>query len=162
MRPIEAAAARWAVRRAWGRWAATIGLLALGVCANAGTLTRAQVEAMFPPPLLLGERHADLPVWPIYRRSGSGPELQHQVFETVDLEPVSGYSGKPINLIVVIDAEGRFETTRLVSHFEPIFRSEASTAVLGEFASQYQGLKVNHNVQVLGAKAQRSASVHAA
>lgn len=155
VRPFEA----WALRPvAWRSlaWILAFGCWLFAVTAHAGTLTRPQVEAMFPPPLLVGERHADLPVWPIYRRSGSGPELQHQVFETIDLEPVSGYSGKPINLIVVIDAEGRFESTRLVSHFEPIFRSEAGTAVLGEFASQYQGLTVNHNVQVLGAKAQRS------
>jgi len=130
--------------------------------AHAGTLTRAQVEAMFPPPLLVGEKSTDLPVWPVFRRSGSGPELQHQVFETIDLEPVSGYGGKPLNLLVVLDHEGRFETTRLLAHTEPIFRSEAGTAVLNEFASQYQGLTVNHSVQVLGAKAQRTVSANGA
>ena len=158
MRPFRAGAARGAAWLCW-QWAlCALGLLAPLLVARAGTLTRAQVEAMFPPPLLVGERHADLPVWPVYRRAGSGPELQHQVFETIDLEPVGGYSGKPINLVVVIDAEGRFETVRLMSHFEPIFRSKAGTATLDEFASQYQGLTVNHNVQVLGAKAQRSVS----
>jgi transcriptional regulator of nitric oxide reductase len=136
-------------------WAAAPG-------AHAGTLDKAQVEAMFPPPLLVGEMGTDVPVWPIYRRSGSGPELQHHVFETVDLEPAPGYSGKPINLLVVLDADGHFSAARIVSHLEPIFRSEQGTRTLNEFAAQYQGLTVNHNVQVLTAKAQRQVGAHSA
>ncbi|MFO1220656.1 MAG: 4Fe-4S binding protein [Burkholderiaceae bacterium] len=157
MRPFGAWAARGVA------WVMGFGLaMGVALAVQAGTLTKPQVEALFPPPLLVGEKDADLPVWPVYRRSGSGPVLQHQVFETIDLEPAPGYSGKPINLLVVLDADGQFTAARLVSHFEPIFRSEAGTAVLNEFAAQYQGLTVNHNVQVLTAKAQRNVGAHSA
>jgi NosR/NirI family transcriptional regulator, nitrous oxide reductase regulator len=121
----------------------------------AGTLSKADVEALFPPPQLVGEKLAHLPVWPVFVRTGQGPVLQNHVFETVDLEPVAGYGGKPINLLVVMDRDGAFVMTRLISHTEPIFRSVEGTALLDRFGQQYQGLSVNHQIQVLGYKAQR-------
>lgn len=123
--------------------------------AGAGELDRAAVEAMFPPPLVVGEKGAELPVWPVYRRAGAALELQAQVFETVDLEPVAGYGGKPTNLLVVMDRDGSFREVRLLSHAEPIFKSPKGTATLAAFAAQYQGLTLNHDIQVLGPKAQR-------
>ncbi len=123
--------------------------------ARAGTLDKLAVEAMFPPPWLVGEKLSHLPVWPVYTRNGQTPELQNYVFETVDLEPVAGYGGKPINVLVVMDRDGAFVTSRLLSHMEPIFRSETGTETLNRFTHQYQGVTVNHQVQVLGAKAQR-------
>ncbi len=123
--------------------------------AAAGTLDKAAIEAMFPPPWLVGERLAHLPVWPVYTRNGQTPVLQNYVFETVDLEPVAGYGGKPINVLVVMDRDGAFVTSRLLAHMEPIFRSESGTAVLGRFTAQYQGVTVHHQIQVLTPKAER-------
>ena len=130
----------------------------LAGAARAGTLTRPAVEAMFPPPLIVGEKMGHVPVWPIFRRAGATPEIQSYVFETLDLEAVAGYGGKPLNLIVVMDRDGTFVQTRLLTHSEPIFRSEKGTTVLAEFAAQYQGLTVQHEIQVLTPKAQRQVS----
>ena len=113
---------------------------------------------MFPPPLIVGEKMGHVPVWPIFRRTGATPEIQSYVFETLDLEAVAGYGGKPLNLIVVMDRDGTFVQTRLLTHSEPIFRSEKGTTVLAEFAAQYQGLTVQHEIQVLIRKAQRQVS----
>jgi NosR/NirI family transcriptional regulator, nitrous oxide reductase regulator len=136
--------------------ASAIGLLVSWLGAvQAGTLDKAQVEAMFPPPWLVGEKLAHLSVWPVYTRNGQTPVLQNYVFETVDLEPVAGYGGKPINVLVVLDRDGAFVTSRLLSHMEPIFRSDSGTAVLGRFTAQYQGVTVNHQIQVLTPKAER-------
>jgi NosR/NirI family transcriptional regulator, nitrous oxide reductase regulator len=132
-----------------------LALTLLAPPAQAGTLTKADVEALFPPPQLVGEKLAHLPVWPVFVRTGQGPVLQNHVFETVDLEPVAGYGGKPVNLLVVMDRDGAFVMTRLLSHTEPIFRSDEGTALLTRFGQQYQGLSVNHHIQVLGYKAQR-------
>lgn len=49
--------------------------------ACAGTLTRPQVEAMFPPPLMVGEQLGHLPVWPIFLRAGATLELLNYAFE---------------------------------------------------------------------------------
>ena len=143
--------------RKFGLWRAFVALAALllSAQAGAGTLTRVQLEAMFAPLLTVGEKNANLPVWPIFRRGGDAPVLQAYAFETVDIEPVSGYGGKPINVLVVMDTNGSFLQVRLLSHTEPIFRSEKGTATLAEFAGQYNGLSVNHGIQILSPKAQR-------
>ncbi len=94
-------------------------------------------------------------MWPVYTRNGQTPVFQNYVFETVDLEPVAGYGGKPINVLVVMDRDGAFVTSRLLSHMEPIFRSDSGTAVLGRFTAQYQGVTVHHQIQVLTPKAER-------
>lgn len=136
------------------------GLLWLLLCwpgwpAEAGSLSRADVQGLFPPPLVVGERSVDLPAWPIFRRTGAALELHAHVFETVDLEPVEGYGGKPVNLLVVMDRDGRFSEVRLLSHAEPMFTSEKGTAVLSQFARQYRGLTVDHQIHVLGSTAER-------
>jgi NosR/NirI family nitrous oxide reductase transcriptional regulator len=139
----------------WAWCIATCVAMCVPPLARAGELTRSGIEALFPPPLVVGEKGADLPVWPVYRRAGAALELQAQVFETVDLEPVAGYGGKPTNLMVVMDRDGSFRDVRLLSHAEPIFKSEKGTATLAAFAAQYQGLTLNHDIQVLGPRAQR-------
>ena len=156
--------------RCWGpRWAAWLLALALALLpalpAHAGSLGLADVQALFPPPLLVGERSAELPAWPIFRRNGAALELQAHVFETIDLEPVAGYGGKPVNLLVVMGPDGRFQQVRLLSHDEPMFTSPKGTAVLAQFARQYQGLTVEHQIHVLGPHAERrhtdtSATLH--
>ncbi len=150
--------------RAWLLALAGLMLWACGLV-QAGTLQRADVQALFPPPQSVGEKPLDVPAWPIYRKQDGQLQLVAHVFETVDLEPVAGYGGKPLNLLVVLDADGSFRDVRLLSHDEPIFRSAEGNAVLQAFSQQYQGLTVNHSVQVLTPKAKRvvtdsSATLH--
>ena len=118
----------------------------------AGTMTRTSLEPLFPAPLMVGEQSPALAAWPIFRREAAGPQLVGHVFETVDLEPTAGYGGKPINLLVAIDAQGNFLDVRLLSQREPIFQSDKGNAQLAAFAAQYKGLTVRHDVQVGSAK----------
>jgi transcriptional regulator of nitric oxide reductase len=79
-------------------------------------VTREKLVELFPAPLIVGERYAALPVWPIFQSGATGPVLLAQAFETVDIEPVSGYGGKPLNLLVVVDRDGKFLDVRLLGH----------------------------------------------
>src|SRR4051812_36840560 len=81
---------------------------ALGVVAQAGTLTRADLQQRFPSPLILGERDAQLPVWPLFRQDGTAVPLVGYVYESIDLAPIPGFSGTPPNLLVALDAKGAF------------------------------------------------------
>ena len=144
--------------RMWVHLALGALLALLLVPALAGTLSKADVQALFPTPLLVGERSADLPAWPIFERHATGLALQAHVFETIDLEPVAGYGGKPVNLLVVLDRDGSLRSVRLLSHAEPMFTSPRGTATLAEFAQQYQGLTPEHTVHVLGPRAERRVS----
>ena len=146
-----------------------VGLL--GVYAvQAGVLTKSQLQAQFGESYLVGEKLTALPVWPIFLRdqtaSLSGPlntpysratkpVLHAYAFETIDIEPVAGYGGKPINILVVMNPAGKFLEVRLLGHNEPIFQSPAANALLAGFAQQYIDLTVQHSIQVLTPKAQR-------
>ena len=153
---------RGAVQRRWA-WvmagvvflAMLVAVVALPPAARAGTLAKADVQALFPPPLVVGERSAELPAWPVFRREGGTLALQAHVFETIDLEPVAGYGGRPVNLLVVLDRDGRFQQVRLLAHSEPLFTSAAGTARLADFAQQYGGITLDHQVLLLPPQAER-------
>ena len=136
------------------RWlTGTMLCLLVGAAACAGSLGKADLERMFAPGLSVGERNADLPVWPLFSLEGGQPQLRGYVFESIDFEPVRGYAGKPINLLVAIDPAGKFLQVRLLRHNEPLFMQAAGYAVLGAFARQYEGLSVNHRIEIYGARA---------
>jgi NosR/NirI family transcriptional regulator, nitrous oxide reductase regulator len=160
------AATAWAWIQGGRRaWLALAGFALLGT-AFAGVLTKADLDKRFAPALLVGEKNADLPVWPLFAKDPAQPEakpaLKGYVFESVDFEPVRGYAGKPINILVAIDPAGKFLDVRLIGHKEPLFVTPSGTQTLDEFAQQYTGLSVNHSIEIFGAKARTSRSDNSA
>ena len=137
-------------------WIHYLLFLALSVSnigwAFAGTIDRVQLQALLPAPLVVGELDARLPIRPVFEPNGSAKRLRGYVFETIDFEPARGYSGKPINLLVTLDADGVFLAVHLLAHREPIFVNPRGHQLLLEFARQYEGLSLRHNVQIVGAK----------
>jgi NosR/NirI family transcriptional regulator, nitrous oxide reductase regulator len=119
---------------------------------QAGTLTKAELDMMFAAPLLVGEKEAKLPVWPIFKKDAATLTLVGWVFESIDLEPIRGYSGKPINLLVFMDQKGAFLDVRLREHKEPLFLSEQGNALLENFAKQYKGLSLQHSITMIRPK----------
>ena len=75
---------------------------------HAGTLTKAALQQRFPSPLIVGERDAQLPTWPLFRQDGTTTPLVGYVFESIDLAPIPGFSGTPPNLLIALDAKGVF------------------------------------------------------
>ena len=120
----------------------------------AGELLKEDIVKIFADIFVVGEMQSGMPLYPLFSKSadmpGAKPELKGYVFESVDFEPVRGYGGKPINILVAMDTEGRFLTSLLISHREPIFRSDAGIAKLTTFAKQYEGLTVNHKIEIFG------------
>jgi NosR/NirI family transcriptional regulator, nitrous oxide reductase regulator len=118
----------------------------------AGTLSKEELASILPAPFVAGEKEAKLPVWPIYQKQATGMALAGWVFESIDLEPVRGYSGKPINLMVFMDQKGSFLDVRLREHKEPLFLSEFGIEQLSSFAKQYKGLSLQHNITMVRPK----------
>ncbi len=132
-------------------WAAAVWLLLAwlaAVPAAAGTLTREAMVRYFPAPLMVGEKDAALPVWPLLRQNATAIELVGYAFESIDFAPVPGFSGVPINLLVAIDPKGRFLDVRVVSHHEPVFLEGLGEAPMAGFASQYQGLSLSQSIAI--------------
>lgn len=116
--------------------------------AAAGALTREALVRYFPAPLMVGEKDAALPVWPLLRQNATATELVGYAFESVDFAPVPGFTGVPINLLVAIDPKGRFLDVRVVSHHEPVFLEGLGEAPMAGFASQYQGLSLSQSIAI--------------
>lgn len=107
--------------------------------AAAAPMPRAELAALIVPPYSLGE-----PVNGngVYRLLNSGGAAAGYVFETEPLAPLPGFSGAPVNALVLLDLEGTFLDVRLISHNEPIFVSGLDPAPFHRFFEQYPGLSV--------------------
>ena len=125
-----------------------LALLCASGPAHAGVLTRAALVKRFPAPLMVGDKQADLPVWPLFRQNATATELVGYVFESIDLAPIPGFAGVPINLLVAIDSQGSFLDVAVLSHHEPVFLDGLGEAPLFAFVSQYKGLSLKQNLSI--------------
>jgi NosR/NirI family nitrous oxide reductase transcriptional regulator len=121
--------------------------LAAGI-AHAGTLTKAALQQRFPSPLIVGERDAQLPVWPLLRQDGTATPLVGYAFESIDLAPIPGFSGTPVDLLVLLDAKGTFADVQVLSQHEPVFVDGLGPEPLTHFVEQYRGLSLRQNIKI--------------
>ncbi len=140
---------------------AFLGMLWLASAStHAVTLKKADVDHYLSGKYLVGDINPNVPVWPLFVRepadANARPVLTGYAFESVDFEPVRGYGGKPINILVAIDTDGKFLLSKLIDHREPLFRSEVGIAKLTEFASQYVGITVRHETHLQNFRAKTS------
>lgn len=160
--PLAAARAALAVLAQEFLHVARLSTLALAAVAPieawAGGLDRAAVAQRFPAPLMVGERDAALPVWPLYRQNAAATELVGYVFESIDLAPVPGFAGVPPNLLVALGAKGEFLGVSVLSHHEPVFLEGLGEAPLQQFVAQYKGVPLASSVRI-GGKDNKSGSV---
>ncbi|MEM9341759.1 MAG: 4Fe-4S binding protein [Pseudomonadota bacterium] len=124
-----------------------IALLCLlaGTAALAEPLPRDAIAERIRAPMELGEPVNDKGV---YQLLNSGGGHVGYVFETEPMAPLPGFSGSPINLLVVLDLEGRFLDVQLIEHNEPIFVSGLGQAPFHAFFEQYQGLSIGDTLVV--------------
>lgn len=125
-----------------------LALLCSCLPAHAGVLTRAELVKRFPSPLMVGDKQADLPVWPLFKQNATATELVGYVFESIDLAPIPGFAGVPINLLVAIGPNGSFIDVAVLSHHEPVFLDGLGEAPLFAFVSQYKALSLKQNISI--------------
>jgi transcriptional regulator of nitric oxide reductase len=122
--------------------------------AQAGQLDREDVSRQLDGRYTIGEVQPDMRAYPVFipaeETADGKPKLKAYAFETVDFATTRGYSGKPINLFVVMDLTGRFLVIRLLDHHEPLFISVHTHAKLVSFAAQYVQLSLQHVIDIHG------------
>lgn len=123
-------------------------IIALAQPAMAGDLTRPQLESRFHPPLRVQEKLTDLPVWPITSELEPEGGPVGYVFESADLASLPGFAGKPINLLISVDRQGKFMDVEVLRHREPIFLHTLGEAPLREFVKQYAGKNVKQEISI--------------
>ncbi|MEO1777829.1 MAG: 4Fe-4S binding protein [Pseudomonadota bacterium] len=133
-------------------------LAALGVVAE--PLTRDVLAPYIVPPMSLGEQINDKGVWQLLNSGGAEAGY---VFETEPMAPLPGFSGASINMLVVLDLDGRFLDVQLISHNEPIFVSGLPEKLFYDFFKQYRGHSISDSLVVgspYGAGSEGSALVY--
>ncbi|WP_299831367.1 4Fe-4S binding protein [uncultured Roseobacter sp.] len=136
----ETAAARlFQVLTALLFWAVTT------VQGTAEPLSREALEPHIAPPMSLGEQISETGVWQLLNSGGANAGY---VFETEPMAPLPGFSGAPINVLVVLDLDGRFLDVKLLSHNEPIFVSGLGQAPFHKFFEQYRGHSITDSLVV--------------
>jgi len=119
-------------------------LLAGNPPARAGLAER-DLAGLITPPMQLGTRDAALPIWTLL--DGGGAMIGY-VFESVDLAPIPGFSGTPIDLLITVDKAGTFMDVRVLSQNEPVFVDGLGVEPMNEFVRQYAGKSVATNIKV--------------
>lgn len=88
-----------------------------------------------------------------------GDKLLGYAYQTLDFVQTPAYSGKPLNAIVVLDAEGEIKGARVIHHDEPILLIGIPEIKMHEFTDQYIGLKADQKVTVGGKSSERRIAV---
>lgn len=134
------------------RWQLGLCCLALAVLTavlslggGARALEQDALAALIMPPFSLGEAVNEEGVWTLLNSGGAAAGY---VFETQPLAPLPGFSGAPINALVMLDLEGRFLNVRLIEHNEPIFVSGLGQAPFHKFFEQYRGHSISSTLVV--------------
>ncbi len=93
-----------------------------------------------------GAVRKDVPVVPVLK----GGETVAHAFVNTDFVGAVGYSGKPIHLVIALDAEARITGLKLVKHYEPIVLIGIPEAKIKAVIDGYVGLDMAHEVEAAG------------
>ncbi len=118
--------------------------------------TYPQVRTLFPAADRFGEVEGNPPAAPVYRND----QLIGYAFLTAEIIRIPAYSGRPVNVLVGIDTEGRIAGARIVQHEEPILAAGVSEARLAKYVDQYRGKPASNRI-VVGEQREGYATVEA-
>lgn len=137
--------------------------LSAAICARAGVMTHDEMVRRFPSPYIVGEKDTAIPVWPLFQQNATENKLIGYVFESIDLAPIPGFSGVPVNLLIALDAKGNFIDVAVLSQHEPVFSHGLGEGPLLNFIAQYKNLSLKQSISVLaGSQGTRHISAEAA
>lgn len=125
-----------------------VACAAVHLAAQAGVMTKETLARQFPSPLIVGDKDAELPVWPIFKQEMTSTELVGYVFESIDFAALPGFSGVPINLLIALDPKGKFTDVKVISHHEPVFLEGYGPQPLIDFVNQYKNLSLTQNITI--------------
>ncbi|WP_114279129.1 transcriptional regulator NosR [Thioalbus denitrificans] len=116
-----------------------------------------QVRQFFPDADRFGPVEGEAPAAPVYRNGA----IVGYVLRTQDIAPIPAYSGKPVNVLVGIDLEGRITGAEVIEHHEPILLVGIPEQRLFDFTRQHVGKSITDRIEVGGREAEGSVSLDA-
>ena len=101
-------------------------------------------QAIFPDATHIGKFEGTPPA----ATGTHGDKPVGYLFRTKQIAPIPAYSGKPMDMLVGIDPEGRIIGVRVLEHHEPILLVGIPESTLNEFVMQYVGKRVDDRIKV--------------
>ena len=128
-------------------------LLAALIAANAWAgLDKDDIASHLGTHYVVGEPLTDLAVYPIFLPDNNAlqgkPSFAGYAFQTADFADVRGFSGKRMNILVVLDPAGNLLATELVQHVEPLFARPGTASVLEDFTQQFENLNLRQGISI--------------
>jgi NosR/NirI family nitrous oxide reductase transcriptional regulator len=111
-------------------------------------LPRLQPAEIDPAADHFGAAEGDPPVAPLLH----GGEVVGYAFLNADVVDSTGYSGKPINIVIGLDRDARITGAKLVEHHEPIVLIGIPETKVVHFINGYVGRDVLHPDKAEGAR----------
>ena len=109
-----------------------------------GEIEQQRIDSVFPQADAPSEPQGEFNV----RTLSSGDKVLGYVFQSLDVIDIPAYSGKPINMQVILDTAGVIQDAYVLEHHEPILLIGIPEAKLHAFNAKYKGIKVNQRVVV--------------
>ncbi|KRV76661.1 transcriptional regulator NosR [Pseudomonas citronellolis] len=119
-----------------------VGLAAQG--ADLSDLERTRITQVFPGVERIGDAEGEFGV----RRLFKGDELLGYAFQSIRVTQMPAYSGKPINLQVILDPHAVIRDAYVLEHHEPILLIGIPVEKLHAFTAGYAGVRADQRVVV--------------
>lgn len=107
-------------------------------------LERTRIQQVFPQVDRIGEPEGDYGV----RRLYHGDKLLGYAFQSIRVTRIPAYSGKPINVQVILDPQAVIRDSYVLEHHEPILLIGIPEEKLHAFTAGYSGLRADQRVAV--------------
>ncbi len=107
-------------------------------------LSLEQVRRVFPEAHSITPLNGKAPAYSVRSERG---QLGY-AFASIELAPISAYSGKPINTLVGLGEDGRITGVDILHHEEPILVIGVSDADLAAFVGQFVGKNTTDRIRV--------------
>jgi NosR/NirI family nitrous oxide reductase transcriptional regulator len=124
--------------------ATSLALLVSGAGA-AKPLDPEALRDVFPDATRFGEATGEPPAAPALREG----EVVGYVFSTQDVVGSLGYSGKPLDVLVGLDLDGRITGATIVEQHEPILVIGVAPEDLDRFVARYRGQDIRGRIEVV-------------
>lgn len=149
----------FAVVGASRRWVVGLAmLLALMLCvsgvqAKEYEAEQQRIELFFPNVTAISEPEGEFQVRTLADGVGT---VYGYAFQSINVTTMPAYSGKPINMQVLLDSEGAIVDAYVLEHHEPILLIGIPEQKLHDFTAKYAGIKADQRV-VVGRSSDKSA-----
>ncbi len=120
-------------------------------------LVQQRIDAALPAADSVSEPEGEYNVRTLY----AGEEVVGYAYESIDVTTIPAYSGKPINLHVILDPRGVIRDAYVLEHHEPILLIGIPEHKLHDFTAKYDGISVNQRVVVGRSRDENAVTVDA-